>query len=107
METLGVLPQGVFRGGENLTPRLGTDVLLERNTGLLRTDRGISLFTDPAKAERFGAVYLVESLPEGLKIQQRGRDPSHYELMPGEPMTFERYIELLTHVSLSPFPGVS
>ena len=35
MQTLGALPQGVFRGGADLTPRLGIDVLLERNTGLL------------------------------------------------------------------------
>jgi hypothetical protein len=102
MQTLGALPQGLFRGGADLTPRLGIDVLPERNTGLLRTDRGLSLFDDPAKAERFGAVYMVESWPEGLKMQQRGRDPSHYELMPDEPMTFERYIELLTHVVLRP-----
>jgi hypothetical protein len=102
MQTLGVLPQGVFRGGADLTPRLGIDVLLERNTGLLRTDRGISLFDDPAKAVRFGTVYGVESVPEGLKIQQRGRDLSHYELMPAEPMTFERYVALLTQVVLRP-----
>ena len=107
MQTLGALPQCMFRGGPDLTPRLGIDVLLECNTGLLRTDRGISLFDDPAKAERFGAVSVVESFPEGLKIQQRGRDPSHYELMPAEPMTFERYVELLTHVVLRPLQRMS
>ena len=107
MQTLGALPRGVFRGGPDLTPRLGIDVLLERNTGLLRTDRGISLFDDPAKAARFGAVYVVESLPEGLKMQQRGRDPGHYELMPSEPMPFERYVELLTHVVLRPLQRMS
>ena len=107
MQTLGALPQGVFRGGADLTPRLGIDALLERNTGLLRTDRGISLFDDPAKAERFGAVYVVESLPEGLKVQQRGRDPSHYELIPAAPMTVGRYVELLTHVVLRPLQKMS
>jgi hypothetical protein len=107
MQTLGALPRGVFRGGADLTPRLGIAVLLERNTSLLRTDRGISLFDDPAKAERFGAVYVVESLPEGLKIQQRGRDSSHYELMPAEPMSFERYAALLTHVVLRPLQRTS
>jgi hypothetical protein len=107
MQTLGALPQGVFRGGADLTPRLGMDVLLERNTRLLRTDRGISLFDDPVKAVRFGAVHMVESLPEGLRIQQRGRDPSHYELMPAEPMPFERYVELLTRVVLRPLQRMS
>lgn len=107
MQTLDALPQGVFRGGADLTPRLGIDVLLERNTGLLRTDRGISRFDDPVKAERFGAVYVVESFPEGLKMQPRGRDSSHYELMPAEPMTFERYVELLTRVVLRPLQRMS
>jgi hypothetical protein len=107
MQTLGALPHVFFRGGPTLTPRLGIDVLLERNTGLLRIDRGVSLFDDPVKAARFGAVYRVESFPEGLTIQQRGRDPNHYELMPTEPMTFERYVELLTQVVLRPLQGVS
>jgi len=95
----------MFRGGADLTPRLGIDVLLERNTGLLRIDRGISLLDDPAKAERFGAVYVVESLPEGRKMQQRGRDAGQYELMPAEPMTLERDVALLTQVVLRPFQG--
>ena len=85
MQTFGALPQGVFRGGPDLTPRLGIDVLLERNTGLLRTDRGISLFDDPAKAARFGEVYVVESFPEGLKMQQRGRALAIMNLCPLSP----------------------
>ena len=98
-------PQASFRGGADLTPRLGIDVLIDRNTGLLRTDRGISLFADPATVERFGGAYRVESIPEGLKMQQRGRDPGHYELMPAEPISFERYVELLQQVVLRPAQG--
>ena len=106
METLGAVPSpSLFRGGSDLTPRLGIDVLMERNTGVRRTDRGISLFDDVAKAERFGTVYQVEFLPEGLKVQQRGRDPSHYELMPAEAMTLERYVALLRQVVLRPVQG--
>ncbi|MGH9753479.1 MAG: hypothetical protein ACREA2_11905 [Blastocatellia bacterium] len=100
-QTLDPLPtRTLFRGGNDLTPRLGIDVLNDSKTGLLRTDRGISLFDDPVKAERFGEAYKVEFIPNGLKVQQRGRDPSHYELMPAEAMTFERYIELLKQVAL-------
>jgi hypothetical protein len=97
-----LLPRDLFRGGADLTPRRGIDVLVDRNTGLLRTDRGISLFDDPARVAQFGGAYRVESIPEGLKIQQRGRDPGHYELMPAEPMSLERYIELLKNVVLRP-----
>jgi hypothetical protein len=88
-------PPGLFRGGADLTPRRGIDVLIDRNTGLLRTDRGVSLFDDPARVEQFGGAYRVESIPEGLKIQQRGRDLGHYELMPATPISFARYVELL------------
>jgi hypothetical protein len=95
----------LFRGGADLTPRLGIDVLIDRNTGLLRSDRGTSLFANPATVERFGGAYRVESIPEGLKIQQRGRDPGHYELMPAEPLSFERYVELLQQVVLRPVQG--
>ncbi|MGH9840256.1 MAG: hypothetical protein ACREEM_15850 [Blastocatellia bacterium] len=76
------------------------DVLIDPGTGLLRTDRGISLFSDSAKVERFGGAYRVESFPAGLKIEQRGRDASHYELMPAVPMTYEEYVELLAQVLL-------
>ena len=93
-------PQALFRGGADLTPRRGIDVLIDRNTGLLRTDRGISLFDDPAQVEQFGGAYRVESIPEGLTIQQRGRNPGHYELMPADPISFERYVELLKQVVL-------
>ena len=95
-------PQDLCRGGADLTPRRGIDVLIDRNTGLLRTDRGISLFDDPTRVEQFGGAYRVESIPEGLQIQQRGRDPGHYELMPAEPISFERYVELLKQVVLRP-----
>jgi hypothetical protein len=98
-------PQTLFRGGDDLTPRLGIDVLIDRNTGLLRTDRGISLFADRATVERFGGAYRVESIPAGLKMRQRGRDPGHYELMPAEPQCFERYVELLQQVVLRPVQG--
>lgn len=76
------------------------DVLLDRNTGLLRTDRGISLFSNAVRVERFGGAYQVEFVPEGLKFEQRGRDPEHYELMPAEPMTLNQYAELLDEVAL-------
>ena len=80
-------------------------MLIDRNTGLLRTDRGVSLFVDPAKVERFGGAYRVEAIPEGLKMQQRGRDLGHYELVPAEPISFERYVELLKQVVLHPVQG--
>lgn len=40
------------------------------------------------------------SIPDGLKIQQRGKDPGHYEVLPADSMTLEKYIELLDQVVL-------
>jgi hypothetical protein len=76
------------------------DVQVNKQTGLLRTNRGVSLFDAPAKVERFGGAYEVENLPDGLKIQQRGSNPSHYELMPAKDMSFEEYSGLLKQVRL-------
>lgn len=95
-----VPPKVFYRGGADLTPRLGVDVLIDRENGLLRTDRGISLCSDPALVERFGGAYRVEFIPPGLKVIKRGRNASHYELAPDEPMSFERYVALLAQVVL-------
>lgn len=98
-------PKPLFRGGSTLIPRLGIDVLIDKTTGLLRTDRGISVFDEAARVERFGGAYQVESIPTGLTVQQRGRDLGHYEILPAEPMTFERYAALLQQVILHPVGG--
>ena len=100
--SLPIGPKPLFRGGSTLIPRLGLDVMVDKNTGLLRTDRGVSVFDEAARVERFGGAYQVASMPIGLTIQQRGRDLSHYEILPTEPMTFERYATLLQQVVLRP-----
>jgi hypothetical protein len=93
-------PKGepLYRGGSDLTPRVNVDVVVDKNTGLLRTSRGISLFDNPDSVRKFGGAYRIESIPEGLVIRQRGQNLSHYELMPAEPMTLERYLDLLSRV---------
>jgi hypothetical protein len=80
--------------------------MVDQNTGLLKTDRGVSVFDEAARVERFGGAYQVEWIPTGLTIQQRGRDLGHYEIMPVEPMTFERYTALLQQVVLRSVSGV-
>lgn len=97
-----VKPKPLFRGGPTLIPRLGLDVMIDKNTGLLRTDRGVSVFDEAARVERFGGAYQVGAIPSGLTIQQRGRDLGHYEILPAEPMTLERYVALLQQIVLHP-----
>jgi len=94
-------PEGgpFYRGGPSLQPH-PQEVRIDQQTGLLATTHGISLHRSPARLRRFGAVYEVLSIPEGLKVQQRGRDPQHFELMPAQPMTLEQYRQLLDQVRL-------
>jgi hypothetical protein len=55
--------------------------------------------------ERCGGAYRVESMPAGLRIQPRGRDPGHDGLMPAEPLGSERSITRLQPVVLRPVQG--
>jgi hypothetical protein len=87
----------VYRGGPDLkpTPR---DVKVDPATGLILPIRGISVHADPAKVRRFGGAYRIESSPPGLKIEQRGRDPGHYEVIPTREMSMQEYEALLGQV---------
>ena len=52
--------------------------------------------------EQFGGAYKVESIPRELDIIQRGKDLDHFEIVPREAMTLERFKELLQQVKLTP-----
>jgi hypothetical protein len=92
----------LYRGGSDLTPR-NFDIAVDKQTGLLKTTRGISLNADPSKLARFGGAYRVISIPDELKIEQIG-SPGHYEITPTYPMTMEKYRELLQQVVLELLP---
>jgi hypothetical protein len=68
----GAIPT-VYCGGPSLAPTL-RDVKVDSQTGLVLPIRGVSVHADPGKVQRFGGAYRIESIPEGLKIEQRGRD---------------------------------
>jgi hypothetical protein len=86
----------VYRGGTNMTV-MPNEVRLDAN-GMVRPTHGVSINTDPAKVERFGGAQQVKSLPEGLKIIQRGKDPHHYEIVPTQPIRPEQFQQLLNRV---------
>lgn len=44
-------------------------------TGLVKTTHGVSLWDDPKKVEKWG-VYEILSIPDELKIIQRGEPKS-------------------------------
>lgn len=99
------LPQGIpplYRGGQSLEFRT-YDVRIDRMTGLLKTNHGVSLDADPHHVARFGGAYLVRRVPQGLAVIQRGSRAAHYELVPAYPMRPETYEQLLKQVELELF----
>jgi len=93
----------VYRGGANLEVR-SNDVKVDKSTGMVQPGRGVSVNVDPAKVEKFGGAFKVESVPSELEVIQRGMDPNHFEIAPRQAMTLERFQELLKQVKLVPAP---
>ena len=62
---------------------------------------GVSVFNDPNEVtcRGFNAHKIDESsVPDTLKIQQRGQNKKHFEIMPREPMTLDAYTEALAKI---------
>jgi hypothetical protein len=91
------VPNPIYRGGTNLTPRLGVDVKAAPD-GLIHPlaksgkPQGLSLNIDPKNKfiQLYGGAFPVEAVPDGLQILQSGQ-ASHYVVAPKIPMTFEAY----------------
>jgi hypothetical protein len=56
----------------------------------------------PDHLERFGGAYRVTNLPEELTIIQRGREPTHFEIVPAYPMALAEYEMALSKIVLVP-----
>ena len=93
--------QRYYRGGNSLKPR-AIDISVDPQTGLLRTDRGVSVQNTPTGLERFGGAHEVTNVPPNLHIIKAGKRAGHYELAPAVPMTQDEYEEALGHVVLVP-----
>jgi hypothetical protein len=88
-----------YRGGSSLKPRF-RDIKLDPATGLVQPTRGISVYSRPEGLERFGGAYRVTTIPDNLRIMQRGRDPYHFEIIPAHAMTLSEYEEALNQIKL-------
>ena len=91
----------VYRGGNDFTVK-PSEIKVDRKTGLVKTSHGVSLDVNPDSLTKFGEVYKIDSLPEGLKIIQRGGRPEHFEIVPNEPMPLEEFQRLLNLIEASP-----
>jgi hypothetical protein len=98
----------VYRGGNSLTPRAGSDYRLDKidkkvhpTRGPDNRPQGLSVNVDPTNVnvQKDGA-FQVSEIPEGLKLVQDGKDPGHYVIAPAYAMTEKAFLELLTKVKL-------
>ena len=90
-----------YRGGTNLRPR-AFEIRIEPASGLVLPTHGISVFSRPDNLERFGGAHQVTNLPEELAIIQRGRDPTHFEIVSAYPMALAEYEAALSKIVLVP-----
>lgn len=88
----------LFRGGRGLDVRPGE--IKVGADGLVLPTHGISLESDPANLARFGGANRVRSIPSELQVVQRGRRDTHFEVVPRQAMTPERYQELVRQIVL-------
>ncbi len=95
----------IYRGGDSLNARVGVDIQIDKATGLVKPTHGLSLDVDAVAMQKFGGAYQVESIPAELKIIQRGARMGHFEIVPREAMTPERFQELANQIVLKPAGG--
>lgn len=89
-----------YRGGSSLRPRPG-EVRIDPATGFLRTTHGISVYDQTDNLDRFGGAYEVMTIPDTLRIIQRGRDSHHFEIVPAIPMALAEYENALQQIVLA------
>lgn len=75
-----------YRGGQNLDAK-SNEYKVDLVTGYLKSTHGVSVETDLAALARFGEVRRIKSVPAMLKIVQRGRRLTHFEIVPRQPLT--------------------
>ena len=90
----------VYRGGGIFQVR-DSDIRINRGTGKVRTSHGISVNVNAQALRRFGGAYRIDSLPEGLRIIQRGQNPEHFEIVPSHEMPRQDFQDLLQQIRTS------
>jgi hypothetical protein len=90
-----------YRGGSSLKPS-SRDLHFHKRTGLLKTNRGVSVFNRPDNLDRHGGPHRVTNVPAELQIIQRGVNPDHFEIVPAYPMTLAEYEDALGKIVLVP-----
>jgi RHS repeat-associated protein len=76
---------------------------IDPNTGFVKDTHGISVFDNPLSVSAAGRIpYRVDqsSIPDSLRIIQRGGDPHHFEIVPmaGANLTPQQFINACTSI---------
>ena len=108
VRSLSIRPR-VFRGAKpgsapSFDPR-PNDFKTDPVTGLVKPTHGISVFDNPESVSGKGFVpHEIDptSIPDTLKVQQRGADPKHFEIMPREPMHPQNFESELRRITTKP-----
>ena len=94
----------VYRGDGTKVARPNVDFKIDKKTGLVIPEKsGLSVHVDQQKLlGTFQSAPRVKSIPDELQIVQQGRDPGHYGITVRQPLTPERFQELLDQVEFEP-----
>lgn len=76
---------------------------MDPQTGFVRDTHGVSVFDNPQSVSSKGFVpHRVDqgSVPDSLRVIQRGQDPHHYEIVPrpGASLTPEQFARCLSQI---------
>lgn len=90
----------VYRGDGSTVARPNVDVKVDKKTGLIiPVKSGLSVHVDQQKLlGRFKSAPRVKSIPDELEIIQQGKDAGHYGITAKQPVTPERFQDLLDQV---------
>ena len=79
----------LYRGGEDFSAQ-SKDIRLTKN-GMVKPTHGVSLNSNLNELSRFSKISKVDSIPDSLKIIQRGANLNHFEIVPKTFMSLSDY----------------
>jgi hypothetical protein len=79
------------------------DYKVDTNTGFVKDTHGVSVFDNPGSVSRNNYVphqIDMDTVPDSLRIIQRGNDPRHFEIVPkpGANLTPDEYTNALCQI---------
>ena len=91
----------VYRGGSDFTIKPG-EIKIDKATGMVKDTHGVSLNVNPYTVSNYCGAYKIDSLPDGLKIIQQGKNAEHYVIVPSRPMNVDEFQGFFNQVKTLP-----